>query len=73
MKKLVVILFICLAAVVTIQYYSSHKNTVNSLLIDNIEALAADEYTRPTQCYGSGSVDCPVTHTKVKLVGYGYR
>lgn len=73
MKKLVVILFMFLAVVMVIKCISNRNNKVNALLLDNIEALAADEYDRPVHCIGSGTVDCPATHTKVKMVGYGYR
>lgn len=72
MKKLVVILFMSIAVVAVIECFSSHNNKVNALLLDNIEALAAYEYDRPVRCYGSGTVVCPISNTKVKLVGYGY-
>ena len=37
-----------------------------------VEALAADEQDVPTNCWGSGSVDCPVTKVKVEYVATGY-
>lgn len=52
--------------------YSLKESQVNSLLLDNIEALADDEHDTPTNCVGSASVDCPVTKVKVKYVFSGY-
>lgn len=71
MKKLAILLF-CIVAVWTIKNISSYQNKVSSLLLYNIEALAADESMLPTQCLGSGSVDCPASHDKVKYVFQGY-
>lgn len=39
-------------------------NTLDSLALINIEALASDE-TKNVYCFGIGSIDCPVYHTKV--------
>lgn len=52
----------------------------SSLLLENIEALAADEDGTDdgeveggkTYCVGVGSLDCPLTHDKVKYVIKGY-
>ena len=33
-----------------------------------MEALADDEEMTYIECYGSGSVDCPINHIKVKEV-----
>ena len=35
-------------------------------------ALAAGEGTNMYKCLGSGSVDCPIAHAKVKYVFGGY-
>lgn len=51
---------------------SNQKVELNPLLLDNIEALASNESAQATYCYGSGSVDCPITHTKVEYVIKGY-
>lgn len=72
MKKLVIILFVCVVAIVAIKNRSIHKKQVSSLLLYNIEALAADENIGTRQCFGIGSVDCPVFHTKVEYVFGGY-
>ncbi len=42
-------------------------------MLDNVEALAADESSSSYTCIGSGSVDCPVTGVKVKIIYEGYR
>ena len=63
MKKLL-FFSILMMAVLSVNY-SLKEPRVNTLLLDNIEALAADEQDVPTNCWGSGSVDCPVTKVKV--------
>ena len=62
---------ILMMAVLSVNY-SLKEPRVNTLLLDNIEALAADEQDVPTNCWGSGSVDCPVTKVKVEYVATGY-
>lgn len=52
----------------------------SSLLLENIEALAANEDGADdgeveggiTYCVGVGSLDCPLTHDKVKYVVMGH-
>ena len=70
MKKLL-FFSILIMAVLSVNY-SLKEPRVNTLLLDNIEALADDEHDTPTNCVGSGSVDCPVTKVKVKYVFSGY-
>ncbi|MCY6366912.1 NVEALA domain-containing protein [Bacteroides ovatus] len=70
MKKLL-FFSILIMAVLSVNY-SLKEPRVNTLLLDNIEALAADEQDVPTNCWGSGSVDCPVTKVKVEYVATGY-
>ena len=41
--------------------YSLKEPRVNTLLLDNIEALAADVQDVHSICWCSCSVDCPVT------------
>lgn len=58
----------CLIVVAFIISVKAHRSVPsNSLLLDNIEALAADESV-DAFCYGSGIVDCPIDHSKVKYV-----
>ncbi len=57
-----------------------YKSNISSLLLKNIEALAADEDGSDdgeiaggkTICVGVGSLDCPATHEKVKYIIEGY-
>jgi len=43
---------------------------LDSLMLENIEALASGEEAELINCIGSGSVDCPIDHVKVYLVQY---
>lgn len=73
MKKLSILLFLlCIVAIGVIKKQSSHQDKVSSLLLYNIEALAADEIMRPVRCLGRGSIDCPASHDKVDYVAEGY-
>ena len=57
--------------VVLVSIFFSRKAEYNKLqnviLLNNVEALAADESPMVT-CFGSGSVDCPINHKKVEYV-----
>lgn len=82
--------FVALLLTVIIALYSLHlvndeciyKSKVSSLLLENIEALAVGEDGTDggesgetvVQCIGRGSLDCPVSHQKVKYIicGYGF-
>lgn len=46
---------------------AEHNQLQNVILLNNVEALAAGE-SPMTKCIGSGSVDCPIYHVKVKYV-----
>lgn len=72
MRKLVFFLFLCTVVYLTAKRSTSHHASFNTLLNYNIEALAAGEDLNVYKCLGSGSVDCPVVHTKVKYVFGGY-
>lgn len=63
MKKLL-FFFILVVAVISVKY-SLKEPRVNTLLLDNVEALAAYEQDMPHTCLGSGSVDCPISKVKV--------
>ena len=72
MKKLVVFLF-CIVAILLVQHLGSDKNVQSALLLYNIEALAANsEHADIGHCYGTGTLDCPVSHDKVKYIAGGY-
>lgn len=58
---------------ITVCYNSYSKEKVeNALFLENVEALAGGESHVPVNCMGSGTVDCPITHVKVKVVATGY-
>lgn len=58
----------CLVVVAFIIYMKANRTAPsNSLLMNNIEALAADE-GGDAYCFGVGTVDCPIDHSKVKYV-----
>lgn len=44
------------------------SSSMSDLLLQNVEALATNETPVNTDCYGVGSVDCPINSTKVKRV-----
>lgn len=67
-KKILFIALFLVAAVVTFQIRAKRENR-NYLMLENIEALASNESSPPPRCFGSGSVDCPITHVKVYFVG----
>ena len=46
---------------------AEHNKLQNVILLNNVEALAAGE-NPTTRCRGTGSVDCPLNHEKVKYV-----
>ena len=45
---------------------------VNSLFLQNVEALAGGEHVTNLGCLGDGSVDCPINHIKVEYVVQGF-
>lgn len=56
-------------------YWNSIKSTkqLDSLILQNIEALAENEYPSGyIDCTGNGSADCPINRFKVKYVIEGY-
>lgn len=59
----------------SICYWHSIKDTSkpDSLILQNIEALAENEYPSGNAiCIGTGSVDCPIDHRNVEFVIEGY-
>lgn len=71
MKKLLVFLFLCIALIGYIK--RNHRDKVDVLLLNNIEAIAGGENPDGVTCAGVGSVDCPISSVKVKNVFGGYR
>lgn len=71
MKKLIIfIIFLCVIAVWTTKRF--HKDDMNPLILNNVEAIASDERPNIGRCYGQGSIDCPAGNRKVEYVGIGY-
>lgn len=48
-------------------FSQSLVHTSEDLTLTNLEALADNESTI-ISCYGVGSIDCPLTKTKVKFI-----
>lgn len=73
MKKKIILLAACVAALGTYIGYSHARSEVTDLLmLENVEALAGGEIAPEVQCVASGSVDCPKNHIKVAYVFSGY-
>ena len=72
MKKNLLLL-LCIVAILSTKYLASHEKRQSALLLYNIEALAANsEHADIGHCYGTGTLDCPVSHDKVKYLAGGY-
>jgi hypothetical protein len=73
MKKKVLLISLFLVATVVASFqFSSEKENLQSLMLENIDALASDEWGGTPRCIGSGSVDCPIANVKVYAVGGPY-
>lgn len=70
--KLSIISFLLIITAFVYSYSNSEKEGLDNLLLENIEALADEEYDDTAKCYGRGSVDCPYTDVKVRYVMEGY-
>lgn len=72
-KNLVMKSILVVGVIAAICYYNlPQKTQESSVILMNIEALAADEDTQPMHCYFKGTVDCPINHEKVEFVYSGY-
>lgn len=69
MKNRLIFIFTFIAILSSISFWNAKKSHYlnRDLLLNNIEALANPE-SPDYVCYGSGSVDCPITKTKVSAV-----
>lgn len=74
MKKNLVMKSILVLCVIAAICYCNlpQKTQESSVILMNIEALAADENIKPMYCILKGTVDCPINHEKVKYVLSGY-
>jgi NVEALA protein len=73
MKKFIYFLSVLMLLVITFNFtlVSKRVNNITRLALQNIEALSYAESTCKS-CQGLGSVDCPNSDKKVKVVFYGY-
>ena len=67
---LLVTLLLIVVVNATFQLHS-HKDYLEDLLLENVEALANIEIIQG-ECVGNGSVDCPIRNIKVYFVISGY-
>lgn len=73
MRKVFIFMSLCIVVLLGMKYNSTCKEKKSSLLLYNIEALASDdEHADVGRCVGTGSLDCPVLHIKVKYILGGY-
>lgn len=73
MKRKMKLLGILAVSAIAILGYAeaTHSENLDSLLLENIEALAAGESGVNSKCYGSGSIVCPINKEGVAHV-YNY-
>ena len=61
-KKVLLISLFLVATVVSSFQFSSEKENLQSLMLENIDALASGEWGGAPRCVGVGSVDCPIAY-----------
>lgn len=71
MKAVIVVALLVVAGVFL--YSSSEKEQPNSIVLENIEALANNENDDPIICIGYGTVRCPINGVEVEYIFSGYR
>ena len=69
MKKILYSLAVLVLIVITFNFsiVTKRVNNVSSIALQNIEALSYAESTNQS-CLGAGSIDCPASKNKVKIV-----
>ena len=74
MKRKMKLLGILVVSAIAILGYAetTHSESLDNLLLENIEALAAGESGSDGQCLGSGSIVCPLTNQGVAHVQIYY-
>lgn len=70
-KKILLFSLLLVAAFASFQFSNKHEN-LNDLMLENIEALASDEWEGRINCIGTGTVDCPINHMKVYFLAGPY-
>ncbi|MCD8184477.1 MAG: NVEALA domain-containing protein [Bacteroides sp.] len=69
MRKKILFLGLVLIAMAAISFQSySKRGNLGNLILENIDALASEEWGNYVRCIGSGSLDCPVNHVKVDWI-----
>lgn len=71
-KKILFIGVFGVVAIVASFQFNSEKASLESLMLENIDALASGEWDPSAHCVGRGSVDCPANHVKVYFVAGQY-
>ena len=66
-KKMFFCVIVMIIAVVSISYMHTDRRMSSDLMLKNVEALA-DEESGVVLCWGSGSVVCPISQSKVGFV-----
>ncbi len=74
MKRKMKLLGILVVSAIAILGYvqTTHSESLDDLLLENIEALAAGESGDDSKCVGRGSVVCPLTKEGVEHVHIYY-
>lgn len=54
-------------------FWSTPKNDLPSLLLENIEAVAYGEHGDRVNCYGDGSVDCYGHWVEMRIEGFSLK
>lgn len=69
MKNYLKVILPMAAVAASILFFNTEKPSshMSDLLLQNVEALAGDEVSN-ISCIGTGSVDCPISSTKVTRV-----
>ena len=62
-KTKISIIACSIIAIAILNFMQKEKEPMNSLTLENMEALAHGEFNN-VFCIGSGSLDCPATHDK---------
>ena len=76
MKATKHILSITLILIITLSSLHFIKNKsktkIVNYMLSNIEALAQNENYHRVECFGIGTIDCPISNTKRDYIAYDY-
>lgn len=71
MKKTIIKSMVVACGVIASCYlYSQKENNISDVVLQNIDALAGNEYSEASFCYGHGSVDCLGHKVEMKIEGF---